>query len=119
MQLIKWMWVLLSLTAVAQAFSAPQLEGTANELEAYLNGVPKTVSLTATVKKNIVLNKAVVKLAVITEASSLANALKENLSIRQQVRARLEKFGLPETSIRESKFSSCLLYTSPSPRDRG
>ena len=130
----RWLLLFVSLILAQHALAAPELKGSADELADYLQGVVKTVTLSAQAKQALSLDKAVITLVVGTEANLLSDALKENLSIRQQLRSTLEASGIPKKHIRESRFSStpeygifgdrpksynCLLYTSPSPRDRG
>lgn len=98
--------LLLSLSVQAQ----PKLSGTPSELEPFLNGIPKTVTFTATAKELLSMNKAVIKLSVETESKQLSKALKENLSIRKVVRDKLESAGIDGAKIKESKFSSTPEY---------
>ena len=88
----------------------PNIEGTPSELESYLNGLPKTVVLSARATKEAPINKAVVKVRVVSESSSLANAFEINMKNRLGIKARLKSAGIDLKSINESKFSSAPEY---------
>jgi len=92
------------------AFAEPKLEGTAKELEKYLSGVDKTVTIQGSAETRTSSDKAIIQLVVETEAISLEKALKDNSSIRQGVRALLKKAGVSDESVRGSRFSSTPEY---------
>lgn len=88
----------------------PNIEGTPSELESYLNGLPKIVTLSARASKEAPINKALVKIRVVSESPSLAKAFEANLNIRLGIRAQLKDAGIDSKDINESKFSSAPEY---------
>jgi hypothetical protein len=92
------------------AYAEPQIQGTPSELESYLNGVAKTVTLSAQESKDVVISSAEVKLRVESESPSLASAFKANLAIRTAIKAELKRGGIDAKQISESKFSSTPEY---------
>lgn len=100
----------LGLCLSSWAFTEPTLEGKVTTLEKYLTGTPKNVTLTTSVKQSLPLKRALVKLSVVTEAILLADALKKNLAIRQQLRSYFEEKGINPSNIKDSKFSSTPEY---------
>ncbi|PCJ15451.1 MAG: hypothetical protein COB04_13250 [Gammaproteobacteria bacterium] len=88
----------------------PNIEGTPGELEAYLTGLPKLVSLSAQASKKAPVNKAVVQLGVKSESESLAEAFQANMNIRLGIRDQLKGLGIKPGDINESKFSSTPEY---------
>lgn len=100
----------LLLIASLMVQAQPELSGTPSELTPFLKELPKTVTFTATAEELLSMNKAMIRLSVETESKQLSSALKENLSIRKQVRKKLESAGIDGANIKESKFSSTPEY---------
>ena len=92
------------------ASAQPNIEGTPSELESYLNGLPKIVTLSAQATKDAPVNKALVKVRVVSESPSLAKAFEANLKIRLGIRSQLKDAGVDPENINESKFSSAPEY---------
>ena len=102
---------LILLTSITSLVNAgPKLEGSASELETYLNGVPKTVEITGTATSINSAHSAVIQLLVQTEAVKLADALIDNRKIRKELRQKLLSSSITEKNIIESKFSSTREY---------
>ena len=91
-------------------FAAAQITGTRTELQAYLKDSLQTVTLSAKASSIVLSSRAVVKLLVVTESTSLATALKGNSDVRDKVRTQIERKGVDSRNIRESKFSTTPNY---------
>jgi len=96
---------IIILLLTSEVFAAPELNGTANELASYINGVIKTVTISASESRVVVPNRAVVRLIVKNENSSLTRAMKDNTDIRDKIKAQYHMVGSESGSIRDSKFS--------------
>lgn len=97
---------IIILLLTSEAFSAPQLNGTPKELASYLNGVKKTVTISASADRVVVSDRAIVRLMVKNENTSLARALKENTDIRDVIKTQTQRAGVEPGNIRDSKFST-------------
>jgi uncharacterized protein YggE len=87
-------------------FAAPELTGTPQELTSYLQEIPSTVSISGTAEKKLPANLAIIHLKVTTEEKSMAEALRKNHLLRQEIASNLVAAGLPEKSIEAAQFSS-------------
>lgn len=92
----------LQLTASAE----PEIKGTPAELAQYINGVPKTVTVTGEAEVRVPAHRAVVSLRVTTENHSLQEAFRLNLEVRGKITEALKKQGISADRIQPSKFSS-------------
>ena len=90
--------------------ASPELKGTPEVIEQYLNALPKIITIQASADKVVSSNKARIKLLVETNAKGLADALQKNYNIRVNVRKKLKEIGIDASSINESKFSSTPEY---------
>jgi len=89
-----------------QAWAEPEIKGTAPELAQFLNGVPKTVTVTGEAEVRVPANRAVLSLKVVTENKSLQEALRANAELRGKLAEYMKKQGIPADRIQASKFSS-------------
>jgi len=94
----------------SMALASPEIKGTPEVIEGYLNGLPKIISINANAEEVVSSSKARIKLLVETEAKALAEALRENYSIRANIRKKLKDLGIEPKDINESKFSSTPEY---------
>ena len=92
------------------AAASPEIKGNPDEIERYLNGIPKIVTINEQADTLVSSNKARIKLHVKTEAQVLADALRKNSTIRSAIRKKLLGLGIKKTDINESKFSSTPEY---------
>lgn len=92
------------------SFAGTEIKGEPKELEEYLNGIPKTITLDVSVNEKMTSNKALIKLVVETKDSELSSALEENAKTRAKVRKELIVSGVKPEAISESKFSSTPEY---------
>lgn len=83
-----------------------EMKGTPTELAQYLNGVPKTVTVTGDAEVRVLAHRAVLSLRVATENRSLSEALRANNDIRGKLSEQLKKQGISADRIQASKFSS-------------
>ncbi len=90
--------------------ASPEIKGNPEEIERYLNGIPKIIAITDQADKVVSANKARIRLAVETEAKALADALGQNRNIRMAIRKKLAEIGIKAGEINESKFSSTPEY---------
>lgn len=84
----------------------PELKGTATELAQYINGIPKTVSITGESEVRVPAHRAVVTLKVVSESKSLQEAMRLNLDVRNRIAEQLRKAGVPADRLQSSRFSS-------------
>ncbi len=102
--------LVLGFLVMHQAFASPEIKGAPEEIEQYLTGIPKVVSLTGLAEKKIHSDEARIKLLVVTSSKNLADALKQNYTIRTKTKETLLKLGISKDSVSESKFSSTPEY---------
>ncbi len=98
--------VLFSATAAA----APELRGSPQELEQYLQSETRTVSIRQTATENAYTDRARVSLTVTTEHKSLAEAIRLNRSLRLRTIQEFSAAGISSDDIRASKFSTSPQY---------
>jgi uncharacterized protein YggE len=96
--------VLISITGIVNA--EPIIKGTASELRGHLEGVTEVVNIEGSAISKVSSDKAVIKLLILTEAPTLAQALVANSKLRKRVRTQLASSGIEESSIKDYKFSS-------------
>lgn len=90
--------------------AAPEIKGSPEEIEQYLDAIPKTISISGRAERVLNSTKAKINLSVKTESKSLADALKQNYKIRAGIRKKLLELGIVKSDINESKFSSTPEY---------
>src|SRR5437762_13237007 len=96
----------LFFVAVAPAFAEPELRGTASELNQYLTGVPRMVSVNGEGEVRVPADRAVISLKVTTESKSLQEALRANQDARTKLLSYFNKQGIPAERVQASRFSS-------------
>jgi uncharacterized protein YggE len=87
-------------------FAQPELKGKPADLEKYLAGVRRVVTVTGEGEVKAPADEAVVSLRVVTESRSLQEALRANQDARARLVAQLGKQGIGADRIQASKFSS-------------
>ena len=87
-------------------FGEVKLEGTPQELSNYLSAVPEKVSITGRAEKKIPADRAKVSIVVTTESKSMADALKQNAAVRDQITKQLLEKGFASEHIKAAQFSS-------------
>jgi uncharacterized protein YggE len=92
------------------ALGEPELKGTPTELTAYLQGLPKSITLTGESKVEVQADKAVVEISIKTENNSLETCLKSNQAVRAAITAKLTEVGIDANKIVAEKFSSTPRY---------
>ena len=100
----------LCFLAALSLHAEPELRGSPYDLEKYLSGVPKTVSVTGEGEIKLPADRAVVMLTISTENKSLQEALRLNQESRKKLLSYLAKKGLPLDRMQASKFSSTPKY---------
>ena len=90
--------------------ATPEIKGDPAEIETYLMGIPKIISITAQADEVASSSKARIWLSVETEAKALSKALQQNRDIRIQIRKKLADIGITGKEVSESKFSSTPEY---------
>ncbi len=101
---------LLLLSVSFSAVATPEIKGTPGEIGQYLNGIPKIITINAQADQLVSSKKARIKLSIETEAKTLADALRQNRSIRQTIRKKLLALSINPDQINESRFSSTPEY---------
>jgi len=86
--------------------ASPEVKGTPEEVEQYLAGIPKIVTISRSSEKVVTSEKARIKLLIKTDSKNLSDALKKNRSIRAKAKEKIINFGIKQSNISESKFSS-------------
>jgi uncharacterized protein YggE len=94
------------LVLATNTLAEPTVTGTPAELTSYLQPSPQTVRVTGRAELKVQADRATIQLKVTTVDKSLQAALKKNMAVRAQVKAALEKGGIPSDRIRGSQFSS-------------
>jgi len=100
----------VALVTVPPVRADTELKGTPTELAAYLAGLPKTVNVTGESEVKVQADRAIITLKVSTEKKSLADALRSNEEVRNQLADFLKGRGLGSDQIRASRFSSTQKY---------
>lgn len=98
------------LLTVQSASAEPEIKGTATELAQYINGVPKTVTVSGEAEVRAPAHRAVLSLRVTTENHSLQEAFRRNSDVRQKIADVLGKQGISPDRVQSSKFSSTPKY---------
>lgn len=89
-----------------QIHADPELRGSAYDLEKFLSGVPKTVTITGESELKIPADRAIVMLKISTENKLLQEALKLNQDMRTKLLGYLKNRDIPLDRVQVSKFSS-------------
>ncbi|RVU86513.1 DUF541 domain-containing protein [Leucothrix sargassi] len=92
------------------AMATPEIKGSPEEIQQYLTGIPKVISVTASSDQIVESNEARMSLLVNTESKKLSDALKKNYEVRKSLRKQLNALGVSDSNINESKFSSTPEY---------
>ncbi len=96
--------VVISLSVAVKA--APELKGHPDELKSFIYPDERTVTISGNAKEKAYSDKAIISLVIVTEKSKLADAIKENSSLRAKVSSTLTSSGLNQDNIKTSKFST-------------
>ena len=88
------------------AFAQPELRGKPEDLEKYLAGVRRVVTVTGEGEVKVPADEAVVSLRVVTDSRSLQEALRANQDARARLVAQLAKQGIGADRVQASRFSS-------------
>lgn len=97
---------LLSGTCLA----VPELRGTPQDLRDLLYPSDKVVTISGHAEEKAYSDQAVVSLVITTEEKQLSSAIAGNSLLRERLRTALKAAGVPEDSVRNSKFSSSPQY---------
>ena len=101
------MLVLLACGFVSfQLHADPELRGSPYDLEKFLSGVPKLVTITGESEIKLPADRAVVMLELTTENKYLQEALKSNQVVRAKLLGYLKSKNIPIDRVQTSKFSS-------------
>jgi uncharacterized protein YggE len=84
----------------------PEFKGTPAELAAYLNNVPRIVTVAGEAELKVPADRATVMLKVTTENKSLEEALRANQEMRAKIVAALKQRGIAPEKVQSSQFSS-------------
>lgn len=87
-------------------FAATELSGTPQELAAYLQEIPETVSIAGNAEKKLPADQAIIHLKVTTEEKSMTEALDKNRAMRRDITSSLLAAGLSADRIEAAQFSS-------------
>ncbi len=93
-----------------QIHADPQLNGSPYELEKFLSGVPKLVTVTGETEMKVPADRATVMLRISTENKLLSEALKSNQVVRTKLLGYLKTKSIPLDRVQASKFSSTPKY---------
>src|ERR1700722_11997635 len=89
-----------------QLHADPELRGSPYELEKFLSGVPKMVTITGESEIKLPADRAVVMLEISTESKYLQDSLKSNQVVRAKLLGYLKTKNIPIERVQTSKFSS-------------
>jgi uncharacterized protein YggE len=89
-----------------QIHADPELRGSAYDLEKFLSGVPKMVTVTGESEMKMPADRAIVMLKISTENKFLQDALKSNQVMRAKLLGYLKNKSIPLDRVQASKFSS-------------
>lgn len=106
----KMILVLLIVLLPVFAQAEPEIKGTPGELSNYLSSLPKEVTLVGEAKIEIQAESGVVTLGIRTEDPQLQRSLENNQRLRKEIIAKLASAGVPQGSIKGTKFSSTPEY---------
>ncbi len=110
MKTLPLLMLALSVSATGTLSAAPKLEGSPEELRAFLHPQKHMVTLSDMAEKSAWTDKATINIVVSTEKSKLADAMAENAQVRQRIRAKAISLGVPEERIKNARFSSTPQY---------
>lgn len=94
----------------SQIHAEPELRGSAFELEKFLSGVPKMVTVTGESEMKLPADRAIVMLRISTENKMLQEALRSNQVSRTKLIGYLKNKSIPLDRVQASKFSSTPKY---------
>jgi len=97
---------ILVIVTAFQALAQPELRGKPADLEKYLAGTRRVVTVTGEGEVKVPADEAVVSLRVVTESRSLQEALRANQDARGRFLAQLGRQGIAADRIQAAKFSS-------------
>jgi uncharacterized protein YggE len=98
--------VTLALAFQVHAQTQPELKGSPAELAQFLNGVPKTVTITGEGEIKKTADRAIITLKVTTENKSLQEAMRLNQDVRAKIVDYLKLQNIPADRVQAAKFSS-------------
>lgn len=93
-----------------QIHAEPELRGSPFELEKFLSGVPKMVTVTGESEMKLPADRAIVMLRISTESKFLQDALRSNQVSRTKLIGYLKNKSIPLDRVQASKFSSTPKY---------
>jgi uncharacterized protein YggE len=93
-----------------QIHADPELRGSPYDLEKFLSGVPKLVTITGETEMKLPSDRAIVMLRISTENKLLSEALKSNQVMRTKLLGFLKNKSIPVDRVQASKFSSTPKY---------
>jgi uncharacterized protein YggE len=96
----------VSLLGALQLSADPEFKGTPAELAAYLNNLPRIVTVAGEAELKVPADRATVMLKVTTENKSLEEALRGNQEMRAKIVAALKQRGIAPEKVQSSQFSS-------------
>lgn len=96
----------LLLVSSLPLFAEVELNGNPQELTAYLNSIPETVTIDGKAEKKIPADRAIIRLKVTTENKSMDAALAANRLLREEITTKLLAAGLTTNRIQAAQFSS-------------
>lgn len=100
----KLAWILLLVSQFSVA--APELKGEPEQLKAFLYPDETTISISESAEETAYSDRATVNLIVTTEEDVLSDSMKSNSAVRTKIRQYLNKKGIENSSINNSKFAS-------------
>lgn len=99
-----------AMLVMVTSYAAPELKGTPDELQKYLQPAVKTISISGVAKETAYSDQAHVTLVVTTKEKTLTEALEKNSRIRKLLSASFVNAGIPQDKINNSQFSSSPQY---------
>jgi len=102
--------LLICCSAAFQIHADPELRGSPYELEKFLSGVPKMVTVTGESEVKLPADRAVVMVKISTENKLLQEALRLNQELRTKLLSYLKNKSIPLERVQASKFSSTPKY---------
>lgn len=96
----------LALAFQVHAQNQPEIKGSPADLEKFLAGVPKTVTITGEGEIKKTADRAIITLKVTTENKSLQEAMRLNQDVRAKIVEHLKTQNIPADRVQAAKFSS-------------
>ena len=102
--------LLMGILLHGTAFGEPELTGTPNELQRYLDREEQTVAIYGRAEETAYSDTAHITLAVVTKEKTLTEALEENARLRQELVQDLVAAGFALDDINNAQFSTSPQY---------